>query len=66
MLTYSECVYVNMYLGVTLGDIGPKFGYDANDNGFLKLDHVRVPRTNMLMKNAQVSAALWSVYLKLG
>jgi len=40
--------------GVTVGDIGPKFGYDTVDNGFLRLDQVRVPRENMLMKNAQV------------
>lgn len=40
--------------GVTLGDIGPKFGYDANDNGFMKFDNVRIPRENMLMKHSRV------------
>lgn len=40
--------------GVTVGDIGPKFGFDETDNGFLKLDNVRIPRENMLMKYAQV------------
>ncbi|XP_069056303.1 peroxisomal acyl-coenzyme A oxidase 1-like [Pleurodeles waltl] len=40
--------------GVTVGDIGPKFGFEENDNGFLKLDNVRIPRENMLMKYAQV------------
>ncbi|CAD5125734.1 DgyrCDS13943 [Dimorphilus gyrociliatus] len=40
--------------GVTLGDIGPKFGYDANDNGFMQFDHVRIPRENMLMKHSRV------------
>ena len=40
--------------GVTVGDIGPKFGFELKDNGFLKLDHVRIPRENMLMKLAQV------------
>ncbi len=40
--------------GITLGDIGPKFELINTANGFLKLDHVRVPRTNMLMRNAQV------------
>ena len=44
-----------VYAGITLGDIGPKFGYDSNDNGFLRFDHVRIPRKNMLMKNAEVS-----------
>lgn len=40
--------------GITVGDIGPKFGFDTIDNGFLRFNHVRVPRENMLMKNAQV------------
>ena len=41
--------------GIVIGDIGPKFGFDAVDNGYLKLEHVRIPRENMLMKYAQVS-----------
>nr|KAF6286666.1 acyl-CoA oxidase 1 [Pipistrellus kuhlii] len=40
--------------GITVGDIGPKFGYDEMDNGYLKMDHFRIPRENMLMKYAQV------------
>ena len=36
--------------GVTVGDIGPKMGFTAIDNGFLGFDHVRIPRTGMLMK----------------
>lgn len=40
--------------GVTIGDIGPKFGYDMIDNGFLCLNQVRIPRDNMLMRNVQV------------
>ncbi|XP_077379444.1 peroxisomal acyl-coenzyme A oxidase 1 isoform X2 [Festucalex cinctus] len=40
--------------GVVVGDIGPKFGFTEVDNGFLKLDHVRIPRENMLMKYAKV------------
>ncbi|XP_077990354.1 peroxisomal acyl-coenzyme A oxidase 1-like [Glandiceps talaboti] len=40
--------------GVTVGDIGPKFGFNSSDNGFLGLDHVSIPRTNMLMKFAKV------------
>jgi hypothetical protein len=27
---------------VTVGDIGPKFGFNGVDNGFLRLDHVRI------------------------
>ncbi|CAL4062320.1 unnamed protein product, partial [Meganyctiphanes norvegica] len=40
--------------GVTLGEIGPRLGMNTNDNGFLRLDHVRIPRTQMLMKHSQV------------
>ncbi|XP_078585053.1 peroxisomal acyl-coenzyme A oxidase 1-like [Branchiostoma floridae x Branchiostoma japonicum] len=40
--------------GVTVGDIGPKFGYGVMDNGFLSLNNVRVPRENMLMKYSRV------------
>ena len=34
--------------GVKVGDIGPKLGYNGKDNGWLMLDNVRIPRTNML------------------
>lgn len=40
--------------GVLVGECGPKLGTKAYNNGFLKLDHVRVPRKNMLMRFAQV------------
>ncbi|XP_029774619.1 peroxisomal acyl-coenzyme A oxidase 2 isoform X2 [Suricata suricatta] len=40
--------------GITVGDIGPKMGFDYTDNGFLRLDHVRIPRENMLNRFAQV------------
>ncbi|XP_061534710.1 peroxisomal acyl-coenzyme A oxidase 1 isoform X2 [Phycodurus eques] len=40
--------------GIVVGDIGPKFGFNEVDNGFLKLDHVRIPRENMLMKYAKL------------
>nr|XP_002741939.1 PREDICTED: peroxisomal acyl-coenzyme A oxidase 1-like [Saccoglossus kowalevskii] len=42
--------------GVTVGDIGPKMRFNSNDNGFLRLDHVRIPRDNMLMKHTRVLA----------
>jgi acyl-CoA oxidase len=41
--------------GITVGDIGPKFGYGGVDNGFMAMDHVRIPRANMLMRFARVS-----------
>ncbi|XP_019632781.1 PREDICTED: peroxisomal acyl-coenzyme A oxidase 1-like [Branchiostoma belcheri] len=40
--------------GVTVGDIGPKFGFDSVDNGFLAFNNVRIPRENMLMKYSRV------------
>ncbi|CAD6185266.1 unnamed protein product [Caenorhabditis auriculariae] len=39
---------------IEVGDIGPKMAYNATDNGFLKLNHLRIPRTNMLMKHVKV------------
>jgi acyl-CoA oxidase len=39
---------------VHVGDIGPKFGYNTMDNGFLLLNHVKVPHINMLAKFSSV------------
>ncbi|KAF5460160.1 hypothetical protein F2P56_020047 [Juglans regia] len=44
--------------GITVGDIGMKFGsgaYNTMDNGVLRLDHVRIPRDQMLMRVSQVT-----------
>ncbi|KAJ2162786.1 hypothetical protein GGF46_000347 [Coemansia sp. RSA 552] len=41
--------------GVTVGDLGPKFGFNTMDNGFLLLDHVRVPRINLMQRYITVS-----------
>lgn len=40
--------------GLKIGDIGPKLGLNAVNNGFLGFDNVRIPRNQMLMKHAQV------------
>ncbi|CAI2166855.1 3243_t:CDS:2 [Funneliformis geosporum] len=40
--------------GITIGDIGPKFGFNSIDNGFVLFDHVRIPRFNMLSKFSQI------------
>lgn len=45
-------------LGITVGDIGMKFGsgaYNTMDNGVLRFDHVRIPRNQMLMRVLQVT-----------
>ncbi|KAG6439114.1 hypothetical protein O3G_MSEX000496, partial [Manduca sexta] len=40
--------------GIKVGDIGPKMGLNAVNNGFMGFDNIRIPRRNMLMKYAQV------------
>ena len=40
--------------GIQCGDIGDKMGYNAVDNGFLRFDHVRVPKDAMLMGHSKV------------
>ena len=42
--------------GIRVGDIGPKFGYNGVDNGFLSFNHVRVPYENMLARFAKARA----------
>lgn len=42
--------------GIELGDIGPKMATNDNDNGFLRFDHVRIPRFNMLMKHTKLDS----------
>ncbi|KZT39561.1 acyl-CoA oxidase [Sistotremastrum suecicum HHB10207 ss-3] len=43
--------------GITMGDIGPKThgGYAATDNGFVRFNRVRIPRSAMLSKFANVT-----------
>lgn len=40
--------------GITSGDIGPKVGFESKENSWLRLENVRIPRTNMLMKFTKV------------
>ncbi|KAH8313968.1 hypothetical protein KR067_006145, partial [Drosophila pandora] len=42
--------------GIDVGDIGPRLGGNGVNNGFLGLKDVRIPRNQMMMKNAQVLA----------
>ncbi|KAI9155698.1 Peroxisomal acyl-coenzyme A oxidase 1 [Paramyrothecium foliicola] len=35
---------------IHVGDIGPKFGYNTMDNGFLLFNHVKIPHANMLSR----------------
>ena len=40
--------------GVYVGDIGPKYGLNANDNGMLLLNNVKIPHINMLARFSSV------------
>lgn len=40
--------------GVCVGDIGPKFGYNTMDNGYLLFNHVKIPHVNMLARFSRV------------
>ncbi|CAD5228055.1 unnamed protein product [Bursaphelenchus xylophilus] len=42
--------------GITVGEIGSNFGLAANDNGYLALDNVRVPKIALLAKHFDVTA----------
>uniref|UniRef100_K3WJS3 acyl-CoA oxidase n=1 Tax=Globisporangium ultimum (strain ATCC 200006 / CBS 805.95 / DAOM BR144) TaxID=431595 RepID=K3WJS3_GLOUD len=41
--------------GITMGDIGPKIGFNRVDNGYCKFNKVRIPRENMGMLLATVN-----------
>ena len=43
--------------GVSVGDIGTKIGYNAQDNGFCRFERVRIPRMQMAMRHARLSRA---------
>lgn len=40
--------------GVEVGDIGPKVGFNAVDNGYCAFNQVRIPRDQMMMRYAKV------------
>lgn len=41
--------------GVEVGDIGPKYGFDGKDNGYMILNNVRVPRRALLSRYVAVN-----------
>jgi acyl-CoA oxidase len=43
--------------GVYVGDIGPKFGYNTMDNGYLLFNKVKIPHVNMLARYSKVDPA---------
>lgn len=40
--------------GVHVGDVGPKFGFNTMDNGFLLFNNYKVPHVNMLARFSRV------------
>ncbi|RLN72274.1 hypothetical protein BBJ28_00026711, partial [Nothophytophthora sp. Chile5] len=40
--------------GIEVGDIGPKVGFNAIDNGYCAFHKIRIPRENMMMRYAKV------------
>ena len=41
--------------GIEVGDLGPKQGDNANDTGYMRLDHVRIPREYLLSRFQEVT-----------
>ncbi|KAJ1974616.1 hypothetical protein H4R34_004654 [Dimargaris verticillata] len=41
--------------GITVGDIGPKFGFNSVDNGYIMFSHYRIPHDHMLERFAKVT-----------
>lgn len=42
--------------GIVIGDIGPKYGYPAMDNGYMLFDQLRVPHSALLSKYSGVDS----------
>lgn len=40
--------------GIEVGDVGEKFGYDMMDNAYVSFNKVRIPRTDMFSRFAEV------------
>lgn len=40
--------------GIEVGDIGPKVGFNAVDNGYCAFHQIRIPRENMMMRYTKV------------
>lgn len=55
VLTPPPAALLSPPAGVVVGDIGPKVGYGGVDNGFMRMDHLRVPRSHMMMRYSKVT-----------
>ncbi|KAF9903307.1 Peroxisomal acyl-coenzyme A oxidase 1 [Linnemannia zychae] len=41
--------------GIEIGNLGNKIGFNTIDNGFLRVHNVRIPRSQMMMRNSKVT-----------
>ena len=46
-----------MLKGVLTGDIGTKLGFNMKDNGFMKLDNFRAPKSTLLGRYYSINNA---------
>ena len=37
-------------MGIEVGELGGKIGYNTMDNGYISFDHYRIPRTMLLSR----------------
>ena len=40
--------------GIEMGDMGPKFGYESKDNGWLRFNNIRIPKSAMLSRFSRI------------
>lgn len=45
-----------LFTGIVAGDMGPKYGFNMKDNGYMAFNHVRIPRSYMLAKYAELDS----------
>ncbi|KAK3829095.1 MAG: hypothetical protein J3Q66DRAFT_292911 [Benniella sp.] len=55
LLQIRELGTHNPMPGIELGNLGSKIGFNTIDNGFLRVDKVRIPREQMMMRNSKVT-----------
>lgn len=54
MLQIRDTETHHLLPGIIAGDIGPKYGFGMKDNGYMAMNHIRIPRFNMLSQYAEV------------
>ncbi|KYQ92308.1 acyl-CoA oxidase [Tieghemostelium lacteum] len=51
---------IDLLPGVKIGDVGPKFGLNGVDNGWIQFDQVRIPSSSLLDKFGSVTNGVYS------